>query len=112
LVLLALGLAALWCATTAPTRTIPRDDTIRMSAAGSCLLANESHRSSHSDQQWRPQQQAIAAVSESIWKSAPVQSALAAPRSARTLDTARASRSHDPPVRFTPPFLLNTPLLI
>jgi hypothetical protein len=111
LILLAFGVAALLCAATAPAGKVSPDIT-GMSAADSCLLSGESHRSGHTDQHWRPHHHTVAAVTESVWKSAPVHAALAATRSALSLDTARAAASHDPPVRSTPPFLRHTPLLI
>jgi hypothetical protein len=111
LIILAFGLAALLCAATTPARNASSDIT-GMSAAGNCLLSGESHRSGHTDQHWRPHHHTVAAVTESVWKSAPVHAALAATRSALSLETARAAASHDPPVRSAPGFLRHTPLLI
>ena len=64
------------------------------------------------DQQWRARQHTIAAVTDSIWKSALVHADLAATSSPGLFDTARAASSPDPPVRHTPHYLRHTPLLI
>jgi hypothetical protein len=111
LILLAFGVAALLCAATGPAGKVSPGIT-GMSAAGSCLLSGESDRSGRTDHHWRPHHHTVAAVTESVWKSAPVHAALAATRSTLSLDIARSAASHDPPVRSTPPFLRHTPLLI
>ena len=111
-ILLAMGLSALLWATTARMAPVPADDIITMSGVGSCLLAGNSHGPGDSDQQWHAQHHPIAAVTESVWKSALVHAELAATPSARTFDTARAASSPDPPVRSAPHYLRHTPLLI
>jgi hypothetical protein len=83
-----------------------------MSGAGSCLVAGASRTPSDSDQQWRAQHHTVAAVTESVWKSAPVHAALAAALAPRAFDTAHASTPQDPPVRSAPLYLRHTPLLI
>jgi hypothetical protein len=113
LIVLAIGLSALLWTATARTGSVPQDDIITMSAAGSCLLlTGDSHEPGDSGPQWRAQPHTIAAVTESIWKSALVHAELATAPSARALDISRAASSPDPPVRPAPPYLLHTPLLI
>jgi hypothetical protein len=112
LMFLAIVLSALlW---TAATRTgaVSPDDVSTTSGAGSCLLAGDSQEPSDSDQQWRARHDTIAAVTESIWKSALVHAVLAATRSARDFDTAGEAGSPHPPLRSAPPYLRHTPLLI
>ena len=88
LMLLAIGLfALLWTATARP-ESVPPDGITAMLAAGSSLVTGESHRTHDSDRQWRAQRDSIAAVTESVWKSAPVHAALAATRLARVFDPA------------------------
>jgi hypothetical protein len=110
--LLALGLSALLWTATAGTGSVPPDDVIAMSDVESCLLAHDSHGTGDSDRQWRARHHTVAAVTESIWKSALVHAELAATRSARGCETARAASSPDPPVRSAPHYLRHTPLLI
>jgi len=111
LILLAIGVSALlWAA--ARTAPAPADDISTMSAVGPCLLAGSSHGHSDSDQHWQAQRLTIAAVSESVWKSAPVHAALAAVLSARAVETARPSGPQHPSVRSGPVYLRHTPLLI
>ena len=112
LLLLAMGLSALLWTAAARTGSVPPDDILTMSGVGSCLLAADSHGPSDSDQQWRARHHTIAAVTESVWKSAPVHAALAATPSAQAFETARAAGSPDPPVRSAPHYLRHTPLLI
>ena len=111
LILLAMGLSLLWTAT-ARTGSVPPDDIVTMSGVGSCLVAGDSHRPGDSDQQWRAQHHTIAAVTESVWKSALVHAELAATPSARAFDPAGAVSSPDPPVRSAPHYLRHAPLLI
>jgi hypothetical protein len=110
--LLAIGLAVLLCGSSARTGVARPADAAALSGVASGLFADESPRPGDSDRQWRPQHHVSAAVTESAWKSAPVQAALAATRSSRPLDTARTVRSHDPPARSVPHYLRHTPLLI
>jgi hypothetical protein len=110
--LLAIGLSALLWTASVRTGSAPPDNIITMSEAGSTLLAGASHGPSDSDQQWNAQRHTIAAVTESVWKSAPVHAALAAALSARAFDTARAASPPNPPVRSAPLYLRHTPLLI
>ena len=110
--LLAIGLSSLLWTGAARTGSVPPDDIITMSGAKLSLVTGTSHGPSNSDQQWHAQHHRIAAVTESVWKSAPVYAALAAALSARTFDTARASSPQSSPVRSAPLYLRHTPLLI
>jgi hypothetical protein len=110
--LLAIGVSALLWTAGARTPAIPAGDIMAMSDPGSCLLAADSHAPGGSDRQWRAPHHAIAAVTESVWKSAPVHAELAATPSPRVFDAARASSSPDPPRRPAPHYLRHTPLLI
>jgi hypothetical protein len=107
-----LGLTALLWLATARSWPVPADDVVTMSGVESSQLAGEPHGPGGSDHQWRAGQHAIAAVTESAWKSALVHAELAATVSARTFDTRRAASSPDPPVRSALPYLRHTPLLI
>ena len=111
-ILLAIGLSALLWTATARTGSVPPDDSTTMSGVASSLLAGSSHGPGDSDQQWHAQHHTIAAVTESVWKSALVHADLAATPSRRAFDTARAPGSPDPPVRSAPHYLRHTPLLI
>jgi hypothetical protein len=112
--LLAIGLSALLWTASAHTGSVPADGSITMSGAGSCLLPGDSHGHGDSDQQWRAQHHAVAAVTESLWKSALAKAALtpATTVSALTVDPARAASSPDPAVRSPLHYLRHTPLLI
>ena len=112
LVLLAIGLSAFLWAMNAGTRTVPPHDIFTMCGGGSCQLSGVSHTPGDSDQQWCGQHHTIAALTESLWKSAPVLAELAAGPSARVFDATRAVSSSDPPDRPAPPHLRPTPLLI
>ncbi len=112
LTLLAIVLSALLWTATARTAAVAADDISAMSDVESCLLAGDSHVPGNSDQQWRAQHHAIAAVTESVWKSALVHADLAATPSSGTFETPRAVSSPDPPVRSAPHYLRHTPLLI
>jgi hypothetical protein len=112
LFLLAIGLSTLLWTAAARAQSVPPDDVVTMSGVGSCLLADDSQGPSDSHQQWRAQHHTIAAVTESIWKSALVHAELAATPAARAFETSRAVNSADPPVRSAPHFLRHTPLLI
>ena len=112
LILLAIVMSSLLWTAAPRTASAPPDKLITMSAAGSCLLAGASHTPGDSDQQWRAQHHTVAAVTESVWKSAPVHAALAAALAPRAFDTAHASSPQDPPLRSAPLYLRHTPLLI
>lgn len=112
LVLLAIGLSALMWAMNAGTRAVPPHDIFTMCGGGSCQLSGVSHTPGDSDQQWCGRHHTIAALTESVWKSAPVLVSLAAAPSARVFDATRAVSSSDPPERPAPPHLRPTPLLI
>lgn len=111
LTLLAIGLSALlW---TAATRTpVAPDETVAMAGVASRAMAGDSHDPSDSERQWRAQQATIAAITESVWKSAPVHAALASTCLVRTFDASRSASSPDPPLRSALPYLRHTPLLI
>ena len=110
MILLAIGLSALLWTAAAGTGPVPQEDVTTMSDAASVLSG--SHGPGAPEKQWRAQHHAIAAVTESIWKSALVHAELAAAPSARAFDAPRAASSPDPPVRSASPYLLHTPLLI
>lgn len=110
MMLLVVGLSALLWTTAARPGPVPPNDILAMSAAPSCL-AGDSTSPGDSDREWRAEHYAASAVTESLWKFAPVHAALAATRSAR-FDTAPSPSSPDPPVRSAPHYLRHTPLLI
>ena len=107
-----MGLSALLWTAAVRTGSVPADDIIPMSDIGSCLLTGDSRGPSESDQQWRAQHHTIAAVTESLWKSALVHTELAATPSARAVDTARGVGSPDRSARSAKHYLRHTPLLI
>jgi hypothetical protein len=111
LILVAMGLSVLLWTATVRTEPVPPDDIVTMSEVGPSQMAGP-HGPSDSDQQWRAQQHTIAAVTESVWKSALVHAGLAATPSALPVDTTRAASSPDPPVGSAPHYLRHTPLLI
>lgn len=109
---LAIGVSALlWTAAARPDMTPPAG-IITMVDVGSCQLAGDSDGPSESDRQWRAQQQTIAAVTESVWKTALVHAALASTPAPLVFEPSLAASSPDPPVRSAPPYLRHTPLLI
>jgi hypothetical protein len=110
--LLAIGLSALLWTAAARPETVPPSGIITVLDAGSCQLTGDSHRPSDSDRQWRAQQQTIAAVTESAWKSALVHAALGATLSPLVFEPPLAASSPDPPVGSALPYLRHTPLLI
>ena len=112
LILLAIGLSALLWTADARTRSAGSDHVAMMSGVKTGQVAGDSDKSDDSDFQWRAKQHTIAAVTESLWKSAPVHAAIAATPAPRTFDPEQASSSPDPPVRSTLPHLRHTPLLI
>jgi hypothetical protein len=107
--LLAIGLAVFLCASMGQPAPVQSDGISTMSGL---VVAAEPQGSSESRQHWHPLRQTSAAVTESVWKSAPVHAALAASRSARTIDTAVADGGAHSPTRSAPPYLRHTPLLI
>lgn len=109
---LAIGLSALLWTAAARTGSAPPDDIVTKLDAGSCQLTGDSHRPGDSDRQWRAQQQTIAAVTESAWKSASMHAALGATLSPLVFEPSLAASSPDPPVRSALPYLRHTPLLI
>ena len=110
--LLAIGLSALLWTAAARPETVPPGGISTMLDAGSCQLTGDSHCPSDSDRQWRAQQQTIAAVTESVWKTALVHAALAATPAPLVFEPSLAASSPDPPVRSALPYLRHTPLLI
>ena len=106
----AIGLTALLWATAARTTPVPSDAVTTTGAA--CAVDGDSHGPSDSEQQWRNAHHAIAVVTESQWKSAPVHAGLGATRVARIFELARFVSSPDPPAASTPHYLRHTPLLI
>ena len=114
LMLIAIGLSALLWAGAAREGSLPPHDGIAMSGAGPCLLTGDSHGPGDSDQHWRTQHHTVAAVTESLWKSALAGAALAPTPAIAALafDPTRAASSPDPPVRSALHYLRHTPLLI
>jgi hypothetical protein len=112
LMLLAIGVAAVVWTATAGTGPVAPGTIITMSEVVPCVLEGHSPGTGDSDQHWRAQHHAIAAATESVWKSALVHADLAATRTARPFDTTRAASSPDPPTRSAPQYLRHTPLLI
>jgi hypothetical protein len=112
LLLLTIGLSALLWTVTARTGSAPPADIITLIDVEACELADDPPHSSHSDRQWRAQQHGIAAVTESMWKSASTHAVLSATLSPLVFEPSRAASSPDPPVRSALPYLRHTPLLI
>ena len=112
LILLAIGVSAVLWTVTPGTGSVPADDILTMSEVGPCVVEGNSPGPGDSDQRWRAQHHAIAAATESVWKSALVHAELAATRTALPFDTTRAASSPDPPARSAPHYLRHTPLLI
>ena len=116
----ALGLITLLWVTAARTTPVPSD---AVAATGSpshgvagpgsaSAVDDDSHGPSDSEQQWRNAHHAIAVVTESPWKSAPVHAGLGATRVARIFELARFVSSPGPPAASAPHYLRHTPLLI
>jgi hypothetical protein len=110
LFLLAIGLSALLWTAGARAATAPAD-IVTMSAAGS-YLTDGSQKPSDSDKQWHPPQRTIAAITESSWKSMPVQAAPAGTDLARVFEITSTGSSPGPTAPSTPLYLRHTPLLI
>jgi hypothetical protein len=110
--ILALGLSALLWATAARTAALASHDITTMSGAEACAVGGDAHGPSDPEQQWRNAHHAIAVVTESPWKSAPMHAELGATKIARIFEIARTVSSPDPPVASTPLYLRHTPLLI
>ena len=110
--ILAIGLSALLWATAARTGPVPADAITTMASADACAVGGDSDGPNDSDPQWRNAHHAIAVVTESPWKSAPVHAELGATPVARLFEIARFVSSPDPPAASTPSYLLHTPLLI
>jgi hypothetical protein len=106
--LLAIGLAALLCVSMTRPGSIQGNDATTISGG----VVAESQSPHESDRQWLAQRRTIAAVTESIWKSAPVHAALAGTASARSCDTSAAAASAASPLHSAPSYLRHTPLLI
>jgi hypothetical protein len=107
----ALGLLTLLWVTAARTTPVPSGAAATI-AGGACAVGGDSHGPGDSEQQWRNAHHAIAIVTESHWKSAPVHAGLGATRVARIFELARVVSSPDPPAASTPHYLRHTPLLI
>ena len=87
-------------------------DIITMSGAGPCQVAGDSHGPGDSDQQWRAQHHTIAAVTESVWKSAPVHAGARGHACAARLRHRTRGQLAGSSGRSAPPYLRHTPLLI
>ena len=108
--ILALGLSALlWAA--ASTGPLPSDAVNTTFRAEACAVTSDSP-DGDSGQQWRKAYHAIAVITGSVWKSAPVHAGLGSTRNARLVELARFVSAPDPPAASTPHYLLHTPLLI
>jgi hypothetical protein len=108
--ILAIGVSALVWAAAARTTPVPSDAITAMASA--CAVDGDSHGPNDSGQLWRNAHHAIAVVTESVWKSAPVHAGLGATRVARIFEIARLVSSPGPPSAATPLYLRHTPLLI
>lgn len=82
-----------------------------MAAAPACAVTGDSP-DRDTDRQWLAASHAIAVVTESLWKSAPVHADLYSTRSARIFELARSVSSPAPPLSSAPYYLRHTPLLI
>ncbi len=111
LLLIAIGLSALLWTVAARSGPIPAPDIVKMSGVESRTLTNDSPGPIDPDRLWQAQH-AVAPTAESTWKSAPIHAALAATRSASTVDSFVTASSSDPPVSPAPAYLRHTPLLI
>ena len=107
----AIGLAALLWATSVRTAPVPVDGIVTLAGAEACAVTGDSP-DRDTDQQWRAARHAIAIVTESVWKSAPLHAGLSATPAARIFDIARSVSSPAPPVSSAQFYLRHTPLLI
>jgi hypothetical protein len=107
----ALGLAALLWATSVRTAPVPVDRIVTPAGAEECAVTGDSP-DRDTDQQWRAAQHAIAVVTESVWKSAPLHAGLSAIPAARIFDIVRSVSAAAPAVSSAPFYLRHTPLLI
>lgn len=107
----AIGLAALLWASSIRTGPLPSDAIAAMAGADACAVAGDSPERD-SDRQWRTAHHAIAVVTESVWKSAPVHAELSATPAARIFEIGRTGSSPAPPASSAPLYLRHTPLLI
>jgi hypothetical protein len=114
--ILTLGLSTLLWATaarTTPAISLTESTAAKASsAAEACAVSADPGAPSESEQQWQNAHHAIAVVTESVWKSAPVHAGLGATRIARIFEIARVVSSSDPPPVSAPLYLRHTPLLI
>jgi len=108
---LALGLSALLWAAAVPSAPVPLDAATTTASAEACAVAGESP-DRDSSRQWRNAHHAIAVVTESVWKSAPVHAELGATRITRLFEIACSVTCPDPPAASAPHYLRHTPLLI
>jgi hypothetical protein len=109
--LLALAAAVLlW--TAASAAPMAPSDAVTMSASTAACHLTDAPAPDDSDGQWRGLHYPVAAIAESVWKSAPIHAELAAGRGALVFDLAHTVSSPDPPVRSAPHYLRHTPLLI
>jgi hypothetical protein len=107
----AIALTSLLWATSVRTNPAPVDAFVTLAAANACAVTADLP-DRPSDQQWRTARQAIALVSESVWKSAPVHAGLSATPAARIFEIARSAGAPAPPDASAPLYLRHTPLLI
>jgi hypothetical protein len=108
--ILALGLSALLWAT-ASAGPLPSDAITTTFGDEACAVTSDSP-GGDSGQQWRKPYHAIAVITGSAWKSAPVHAGLGSTRIARIFELARFVSAPDSPAAATPHYLLHTPLLI
>ena len=108
---LALALSTVVWATAARTTPAP-PDVATTSGAEACAVSADPHAPNETEQQWQNAHHAIALVTESVWKSAPVHAGLGTTRIARIFEIARTVSSSDPPSVSAPHYLRHTPLLI
>ena len=107
----ALGLAALLWAMSVRTGPVPSESIVTMAGAEACAVAGDSPERD-ADQRWGAAPHAIAVVTESVWKSAPVHADLSATPAPRIFEIARSVSSPAPPDSSAPLYLRHTPLLI
>jgi hypothetical protein len=110
--LLTIALSAVLWTVDARTGSIPPGDILAMSSVDACALDRDSNDPGDSDRQWRARHDALAPVTESVWKSAQVHADIASTPSPLPFDTTRFVRSPGPPSPPAPHYLRHTPLLI